>query len=306
MHRPVSVELLRTRGPVVDRPGARGGAVRCLQRTACVAVLAFGAAAAPVGAQDATAAPPRCQQVSATVFMLDGPTDAAMRDCVVATLAPTTNELVVRSGGGNVEVALDIAERLQRPGLVVRVREKCYSSCANYFLPLAATLVVEPGATIVLHGGVDPQFIAEEHVGKRDQHLRHRRRLRPDLPPEQLAADFERSVEAFTALAQRQREFALRHGVGLGWFLYREPGDRDFGRHVAGRAGPRPSVFGWRYLLVEEPMLRSCLPRVRVQAFQAELESGFIRDRERYRRFEREKGRRSLDLQCTPAARAPS
>lgn len=266
-------------------------------RPIVLAVL-LGAGAAPAANAQEAEAPP-CRQLSPTVFMLDGPTESAMRDCVRETLGDSTTELVVRSGGGNIEVALDIADLLARPGLTVRVREKCYSSCANYFLPLATTLVIEPGATIVQHGGVDPSFIANERGTRRAARIRDRRALRPDLSLAELQVDFDRAIEKYTELAERQRRFAARHGVGPGWFLYREPGDGDFGRHLEGKAGPKPSLFGWEYLLVEEPMLRSCLPRVQVEPFQPMLEASFIGDRTRFARFVDAKGRRSLELRCT-------
>lgn len=262
-----------------------------------VLLLLLGSGAAPSANVQAPAAPP-CRQLSPTVFMLEGPTDPAMRDCVRDTLADSTTELVVRSGGGNIEAALDIADLLARPGLTVRVRGKCYSSCANYFLPLATRLVVEPGATIVQHGGVDPMFIAHERVERRAARIRERGALRPDLSPAEMQADYERAIEKYIELAERQRQFALRHGVGPGWFLYREPADSDFGRQLVGKAGRKPSLFGWEYLLVEEPMLRSCLPRVQVEPFQSMLEATFIGDRMRFARFVDAKGRRSLELRC--------
>ena len=43
----------------------------------------------------------------------------------------------------------------------------------------------------------------------------------------------------------------------MGWFLYREEGDRDVGRWLTGERGPKPHLFGWRLMLVEEPMIRS-------------------------------------------------
>ena len=212
--------------------------------------------------------PARCQQVDAATFILQGPVDEAMADCVRATLAPTTTVLVVDSGGGDLRQALDIAELLEPLSLTVRVRERCYSSCANYFLPLAERLVVAPGAAIVVHGGADPKFLHEEMTERREPRIRE---IMRDTSVDRVEAEarFEASVEGIRALIRRQAAFAGRHNVGQGWFLYREFGDRDVGRWLTGERGPQPHPFGWRLMLVEEPMLRSCLPEVAVEPFSS-------------------------------------
>ncbi|MCS6625553.1 hypothetical protein N0B44_21815 [Roseibacterium beibuensis] len=244
--------------------------------------------------------PTRCEQISATTFVLEGPVNAAMAECVRDRLAPTTTELVVDSGGGDIKQALDIAELLEPLTLTIRVRERCYSSCANYFLPLAERLIVEPGAAIVLHGGADPQFLQGE-VERRDQRIRD---IMRDAGVERAEAEtrYEANFEGMRALIERQRAFAERHRVGMGWFLYREAGDRDVGRWLAGERGPKPHLFGWRLMLVEEPMIRSCLPEVQIEPFQQRLEAEFIDDPERYGRFRRAEGLRSLTLECAEPA----
>lgn len=245
----------------------------------------------------------RCEQVDPATFMLQGPVDEAMADCVRAALAPTTTVLVVDSGGGDLKQALDIAELLEPLSLTVRVRERCYSSCANYFLPLAERLIVEPGAAIVVHGGADPKFLHEEANERREQRIRAIMRD-AGVGRTEAEARFEASVEGVRTLIRRQAAFAARHNVGPGWFLYREPGDRDVGRWLTGERGSRPHPFGWRLMLVEEPMLRSCLPDVEVEPFQQRLEAEFIDDRERWSRFRRAEGLRSLTLECAEPAGA--
>ena len=239
----------------------------------------------------------RCEQVDPATFLLQGPVDEAMADCARATLAPTTTVLVVDSGGGDLRHALDIAELLEPLSLTVRVRERCYSSCANYFLPVAERVIVEPGAAIVVHGGADPKFLHEELSERREPRIRAIMRD-AGVGRTEAEARFEASVEGVRTLIRRQADFAARHNVGPGWFLYREPGDRDVGRWLTGERGPRPHPFGWRLMLVEEPMLRSCLPDVEVEPFQARLEAEFIDNRERWTRFRRAEGLRSLTLEC--------
>lgn len=239
----------------------------------------------------------RCEQVDSATFMLQGPVDEAMADCVRATLAPTTTVLIVDSGGGDLRHALDIAEQLEPLSLTVRVRERCYSSCANYFLPVAERIIVEPGAAIVLHGGADPKFLHEETTDRREPRIREiMREGRVDRA--EAERRFEAGIEGVRTLIRRQAAFAARRNVGPGWFLYREAGDRDVGRWLTGERGPKPHPFGWRYMLVEEPMIRSCLPDVEIEPFQTRLEAEFIDDRERWSRFRRAEGLRSLTLEC--------
>lgn len=239
-----------------------------------------------------------CRQVSPSTFLIEGPTDAKMRDCVRSRFAAGTTELIVNSGGGNVEMALDIADHIARPGLTVRVQEKCYSSCANYLIPLAKNLVVDPAATIVIHGGIDPRFIQSQHVAERPQRVKEMMKVKPHLTKAQVEAEFDQSVIKFRHLAERQKAFAQKYNVGLGWFLYREPGDGELGRHLAGSPGPKPHPFGWRLMLAEEPLVRSCLPQLQILPFQRELEKNFINNPARYNVFRKAEGRRSLSLSC--------
>lgn len=260
-------------------------------------VAVFGGAMQTPEAED----PTRCEQVSPTTFVLEGPVTEAMADCVRARLAPTTTELVVNSGGGDIKQALDIAERLEPLTLTVRVRERCYSSCANYFLPLARRLIVEPGAAIVLHGGADPLFLQGQMLERRERRIRD---IMRDAGVDRAEAEvrYEASVDGLRTLIDRQQAFAARHNVGMGWFLYREEGDRDVGRWLTGRRGLKPHPFGWRYMLVEEPLIRSCLPDVEIEPFQQRLEAEFIDNRERWGRFRRAEGLRSLTLECAEPA----
>jgi hypothetical protein len=245
--------------------------------------------------------PPPCAQISAEQFQITGPIDEAMAQCVSDTLASTTTEVILDSGGGDIEIALDIAERLAPLGAVMRVRNRCYSSCANYFIPVGRRLVVEPGATIVLHGGADPLLLHDEFLGARNRRLREIRSSNRSLSTEEVEARFEQSVERIRRQIERQRAFAERHDVGLGWFIYRESAS-DFGPHLEGEAGPKPHPFGWRLLLAEEPLVRSCLPNLEVEPYQRQLETDFINNAERYARFRRAEGRRSMNLSCGAAA----
>lgn len=187
-----------------------------------------------------------CEQRSPTVFVIKGETDRALADCVAAKLKPTTTELVVDSEGGNVGIALDIADRLATlSNLTIRVDGECNSSCANYFLPLGRKLVVGKSAILGLHGGIDPANVAK-------------------APPQDRASR--------QATADRQTAFARKHQIPPGWLLYHTAAapNRVDGLDGAFRWTPAPDD---RFYLVETPLLRSCLPWLDVTAYDAWLKT---------------------------------
>ncbi|MCL6642992.1 MAG: hypothetical protein K6T71_06700 [Candidatus Bipolaricaulota bacterium] len=192
----------------------------------------------------ANAAP--CEQRAPTVFVIKGETNQALADCIASTLEPTTTEVVVDSHGGPAGVAIEIAERLAAlPDLTLNVTGQCASSCANYFLPLARRLVVGPRALIMVHGGIDPA---------------------------QVASASAEQAPALQAIAEKQRAFAVRHGVPPGWLLYRTA---EAPRRVDGLDGAYrwPNAPRFKLYLVEAPMLRSCLPWLDIGNYQARLEA---------------------------------
>lgn len=216
-----------------------------------------------------TAPAPACRQETAERFSLTGRIDAAMAECVSAAFQPTTRELILRSPGGDVASALDIAQHFEGRRLTMRVRRQCSSSCANYFLPLAGRIVVESGALIELHGSIDP-WTADRVLRRLEAELRTQGVAAADIP-----VRIESARVKFAALVERQAAFADRNRISPGWLLYRTPGSDE----VRG-LDRRPATAG-RYLLVEEPMLRSCLPGVEIDPFQAELNRRWLRSMRR-------------------------
>lgn len=208
------------------------------------------------------AEPPACRQETPAVFVLEGEINAALAACVAETFQASTREVILNSMGGDVAAALDIAERFEGRRLTMRVRGECNSSCANYFLPLAARIVIEPGALVILHGSVDPWTVERITVQTQND---------PDLggPTARDGARFD----GLHALAARQAEFAARNRIPPGWLLYREAGSD--GRDIAGLSDDlRPRG---RYLLVEEPLLRACLTGAEIQPFQDDLRRRWLR-----------------------------
>lgn len=66
-------------------------------------------------------------------------------------------DVVVRSAGGPVTVWLQLGERLLGKVNDVYVDEACFSSCANYVIPLARHVVAVKNSLVVWHGGPNPK-----------------------------------------------------------------------------------------------------------------------------------------------------
>jgi hypothetical protein len=117
-----------------------------------------------------------------------------------------TARLVVRSAGGDVSAAIDLAEKLQRRDAEVTVVDYCMSSCANYFFAGLRRRYVEPGALILFHGGLS----AEErpHIAEAlDQALRDPELARQVSDPGKWRSDqlqeYDRNIVRQDALYRR-------------------------------------------------------------------------------------------------------
>lgn len=224
--------------------------------TGCATSAPFTTATSP---EDRTGA---CEQRTAEVFAITGAIDAELARCVRESFAESTRELVLNSEGGSIEAALDIAEVLQGRNLTMRVEDECNSSCANYFLPLARRIEIGPEAMVLLHGSIDPWTIDRMRSNKPAFMAMQARNGRS---AEQAETDFAGLISKSEALATRQAEFTRRHAVAPGWMLFRMPGSGD----VPGLINHPTDV---KAILVEEPMLRSCLPNVEIAPYQQALE----------------------------------
>jgi hypothetical protein len=203
-----------------------------------------------------------CEQRTSEVFAITGAIDAELARCVRESFAESTRILVLNSEGGSVEAALDIATVLQGRNLTMRVERECNSSCANYFLPLAKRIEIGPEAMVLLHGSIDPWTIDRMRANKPAFMAIQARNGRTT---EQAEAEFAGLISKSEALATRQAEFARAHAVAPGWMLFRMSGSDG----IPGLVNHPTAV---RAILVEEPMLRSCLPNVEIAPYQATLE----------------------------------
>src|SRR3954471_2005967 len=65
---------------------------------------------------------------------------------------PGVTRLVITSGGGLVDAALDMAEAIHARGLDIEVPVQCRSSCANYLFPAARRKQVGTPGAVAWHG----------------------------------------------------------------------------------------------------------------------------------------------------------
>ncbi|MEL0628869.1 hypothetical protein [Psychromonas aquatilis] len=59
----------------------------------------------------------------------------------------------VNSLGGNVHAAMDLADWIKENNISLIVEGNCFSSCANYFIPGASSVLIKSRSIAGLHGG---------------------------------------------------------------------------------------------------------------------------------------------------------
>lgn len=80
--------------------------------------------------------------------------DEAATRAIALMQDPWVTRLVITSGGGLVDAALDLAEAVYARGLDVEVPLACMSSCANYVLPAGRHKVVGRPGAVGWHGNM--------------------------------------------------------------------------------------------------------------------------------------------------------
>jgi len=69
--------------------------------------------------------------------------------------------LRISSGGGEAMPSIAFAHFIHDRNMDVIVSRACFSSCANYILPAAASVLVESGAVVGWHGGAESDYSHE-------------------------------------------------------------------------------------------------------------------------------------------------
>lgn len=150
--------------------------------------------------------------------------------------------LAVDSSGGSVTPALELASHVAETETSLIVARRCYSSCANYLVPMSEHLYVAPEALIVLHGSpprdrtdfmvqqiqADPALLAEiqsDGFNPNDSDV-----IRT------LFAGFERSVDQYL---EPETRFFAQHGRSTEQYLHRYwEAKRNVERYATGDCQP--------------------------------------------------------------------
>lgn len=236
-----------------------------------------------------------CEQPDAATLKLSGPIDEAMRDCALSLLTPEIETIHVTSKGGEVFAGRAIGYKIGEHPRHLIIDRLCMSSCGNYFVPAAAKLSLLPRSVIGLHGTPDPHMLSNEDM---ENHMASMVE-NGDTASEGVARILKRKSDRRETQLAEEAKFAAHFNVPKGWRHYREAGDADDGwrRHFA--AGSDKDVTPDKFMIVEGPMLESCLPHVKAEGYQAELEASVLDNAKLWTALEEQMGAyRSLGLAC--------
>ena len=117
--------------------------------------LLLAALALPCAAVLAQAPPSTSVRVEADAVVFDGRIDEpSVREFLRLAQDPAIHRLVIRSPGGLVAPALDMADAVVAHGLDVDVDQACLSSCANYVFPAGRRKSLSGPGAVGWHGNM--------------------------------------------------------------------------------------------------------------------------------------------------------
>lgn len=189
---------------------------------------------------------PPCEVTREGDLLLRGNTTEPMLACLKTADLKPVKRVVADSNGGPVVLAVQIAELLAGLHTEMVVRGQCNSACANYFLPVARKITVEPGSRVMLHRSIDDAVLANGAT-------------RPDA---------DRVREQY----ELQMAFVDRHRIAWGWLLMRDAEEQNAKRGSKYTLGQLAQPFTEgkvkvKGLLVEETFMRSCLRGIEITPF---------------------------------------
>ena len=238
-----------------------------------------------------------CETIDSATLKLSGPIDDAMRDCAIARLTSDIETVYVTSKGGEVYAGRAIGYKIgERPRTLV-VDGLCLSSCGNYFVPAAAQVTLMPGSVIGLHGTPDPHMLSNADMEN------HMASLVEDgnVASEGITRILKRKSERRERQLAEEAKFAAHFNVPKGWRMYREAKDAADGWRQHFEPGSDAEVTIDNFMIVEGPMLTSCLPRLKVETYQANLEQSVFSNNEHWAALKDKMGAyRSRGLTCLP------
>jgi hypothetical protein len=172
-------------------------------------------------------------------------------------------ELRVTSGGGDAWVTLQSAMGLRGRLDLLVVDGVCASSCADYLLPAARRVRIEPHSYVLLHGSLSQRDATHQHDAIRKS-MREQVKARPEganVPDEEIEKIAQQAIEQLHAdLSARipiQEAFAHEVLACDDWL--------DVWAHFGGQQPP-PGVW---WLLVTPEMAARCLKSAKIDSFWA-------------------------------------
>lgn len=155
-------------------------------------------------------------------------------------------DVVVRSLGGDVEFAMDMAEALVSRGYDLYVSSSCGSSCANYLFLPANRRVVLASSFVLFHGGMSPGFEAT----LREQLQKEKRKRNPDT---ELIVNLEANIAGFPGSHARERALFEATGIDPDFMeffdnVFNALPRRRFREHCQDRRTASSVVFSERFL----------------------------------------------------------
>lgn len=136
---------------------------------------------------------------------IDTGTDTTILNRIAASNDKAPLIVVVRSGGGEFEASMNVAEALQKRQPTVVADTICASSCANYIIVAGARRIVRNDSFLLYHGGITMGLLDQarpqiETLAKAD----------PKIDP--VAATAQMRTMIVTQMA-RQEAFMVRAGI---------------------------------------------------------------------------------------------
>lgn len=239
-----------------------------------------------------------CEKSDASTLTLSGPIDDAMKACALSDLTADIDTVIVTSKGGEVFAGRAIGYKIGEQPRHLIVDKMCLSSCGNYFVPAAARVTLRQGSIIGLHGTPDPHMLSntdmENHMASMVKN--------GDTASEGVARILKRKSERREKQLAEEARFAAHFNAPKGWRMYREAGDTNDGWRRHFTAGSDKGVTPDNFMIVEGPMLTSCLPSVETEGYQAELEDTVFKKAKFWAELEEKMGAyRSRKLTCIPS-----
>lgn len=240
-----------------------------------------------------------CERIDSTTLKLIGPIDEAMYNCALPLLTPDIETVRVTTQGGDVYAGRAIGYKLSEYPRHLIVDKMCLSSCGNYFIPAIDRLTLLPGSIIGLHGSPDPHLLSnidmESHMASLVEE--------GNVTSEGLTRILKRKSDRREKHLTEEANFARSFDVPKGWRLYREAGDADDGWRRQFTEGSDVGVTTDNFMIVEGPMLTSCLPQVKTENYQRTLDETVFNNARLWNGLKAQMGAyRSLGLNCLSSA----